>query len=133
VSDVEITIEKAKTILDNFIEEVSEYIKNKKLSELPSYSELQVKEKIGKLYREDQYYFEKLAGYKANFYGIKNFFAKIGLGKTDRVLNRELDAIQSSIDQRIKHLDVLVSRAKQRINFYDRIIYLVSNMSYGDY
>jgi hypothetical protein len=128
-----VTLEQAKKVLDKYTEETTKFLKEYKLSELPAYSELQTKETLVEHYREDQYYFEKVSNFKANFYGIKNFFLKFKAENTDRVTTREVDAIEGIINEKIKHLDVVSSTAKQRINFYDRIIYLISNMSFGDY
>lgn len=128
-----VNLDNAKEILNNFNTEVGTYTTKNKLSDLPAYSKLQTKEVIGSLYRDDQKYFETLSAYKANYFGIKAFFIKQKNESTDRVLTREIEAVEKLIDEKIKFLDTLVSTAKQRVKFYETIIYLVTNMSYGDY
>ena len=128
-----VNIDNAKEILNNFNTEVGSYTAKNKLRDLPEYSKLQTKEVIGSLYRDDQKHFEVLSAYKANYFGIKSFFLKQKAENTDRVMTREIEAIEKVIDEKIKFLDVLVSAAKQRVKFYETVIYLVTNMSYGDY
>lgn len=126
-------IAKAKEVLERFHKEVAEFIANNKMNELPEYKKLQDKNVIGSLYRNDQVYFEKLSTFKANYFGIKSFFIKEGVAISDRIITKEIEAIEKLIDEKIKYLDALVVSAKQRVKFYEDIIYLVSNMSYGDY
>ena len=128
-----ISLENAKETLNNFNLEVAAYTAKNKLSILPEYAKLQTKEVIGSLYRNDQKYFETLSVYKANYYGIKSFFVKQKSENSDRILMREIESIEKIIDEKIKFLDTLVSTAKQRVKFYETIIYLITNMSYGDY
>ena len=128
-----VNIDNAKEILNNFNTEVAKFTANNKLSELPAYVELQKKHVIGALYRSDQKYFETLSTYKANYFGIKSFFIKERSTITDRNVLRDLDSVEKLIDEKIKYLDTLVSAAKQRVKFFENVIYLVANMSYGDF
>lgn len=128
-----VNLESAKETLNNFNLEVAAYTAKNKLSILPEYAKLQTKEVIGSLYRDDQKYFETLSVYKANYFGIKGFFVKQKAESSDRVIAREIEAIEKIIEEKVKYLDSLVSAAKQRVKFYETIIYLITNMSYGDY
>lgn len=130
----EISFENANRILENFNEEVTAFIKDNDLSDIPEYSKLQTKEAIGGIYRHDQVYFEKVSSFKSNYFGINSFFLKMKTeSKSDRILTKKIESVVEHIDQKIKMMDTLVSKAKQRLKFFESMIYLISNMSYGDY
>ena len=124
---------KFSTLFDAFMKEVEEWASNNNLVELKRFSELQTKEVIGSCYRDDQEYFEQLSKFKAKFFSSKNYLLSLLSKTNDRVAVRNIEKIISTIENQVKFIDTLLNKAKQRIKFYESVIYLVSNMSYGDY
>jgi hypothetical protein len=125
--------EKAKSIVDNFNSEVAIFLKENKMSELRQFSDLQTKENIGTDYRHDQWYFENISSFKAKYFSLRAYFLKLQSDNSERVLGRKIDGLLAFIDEQIKMLDITVATAKQRIKFYESVIYLVANFNYGNY
>lgn len=125
--------DQSKEIVDNFTNEVTNFLKQNKMSELKQFKDLQTKENIGTDYRHDQWYFENISSFKAKYFSLKAYFLKMQSDNSERVLGRKVDSILSFIDEQIKMLDIIVGTAKQRIKFYESVIYLVANFNYGNY
>ena len=125
--------EQAEKVIEKFNKEVSDYIDSHALSELPPFEKLQRKEQIGTIYRDDQKYYETITDYKSKYFGMSAFFLKLKSEINDRVLSRKIDEAISYVDKKAETLTTMGFRAQSRIKFYQNVIYLVANMSYGDY
>lgn len=125
--------ETAKNTVESFNIEVNLFLKDNSLRQLKEFSELQDKENIGNDYRHDQWYFENISNFRAKYFSLKAYFTKWQSENSDRVLTRKVDSMQLYIDERLKMLDVILNMAKQRIKFYESVIYLISNFNYGNY
>lgn len=125
--------EQASSVIEKFNKEVSDYIDTHSLSELPPFEKLQKKEEIGTIYRNDQNYYESITDYKSKYFGMSAFFSKLKTETNDRVLSRKIDETISYVDKKVEMLSTMGFRAQSRIKFYQNVIYLVANMSYGDY
>ena len=125
--------EKYKESIDEFAKKVNMFVKENTLNELKEFNRLQEKENIGEDYRQAQWYFENISNFKAKYFSLKAYFSKILSEKTERVLVRKVENILSYLDEQIKYLDIIMASAKQRIKFYESVIYLVGNFNYGNY
>jgi hypothetical protein len=125
--------EKVKGVVDKFGEAVNEFFKDNQMSELKDFKDLQDKENIGEDYRHDQWYFENASNFKTKYFSLKAYISKNSIDSYDRVSSRKLENLVAYIDDQIKMLDNVISMAKQRIKFYESVIYLVSNFNYGNY
>ena len=125
--------EQAKLVIENFNEEVTKYTTKNKLAKLPPFSELQNKESIGNIYRDDQIYYETLSGFRSKYFGMSAFFLKLKTETNDRVLTRKIDDMTVYLDKKLSMLANMVFESKDRVKFYQNVIYLVANMSYGDF
>lgn len=125
--------EKAKKVVKDFSNEVMNFNKENALSDLKDFKRLQNKDSIGNDYRHDQWYFENISNFKAKYFSLKSYFLSRLSETVDRILTRKLENMITYIEEQIKFLDVLAGIAKQRIKFYESIIYLVSNFNYGNY
>lgn len=125
--------ETAKETSDKFDKSVMKYLSENELSKLPSFNKLQTKETIGEIYRNDQSHFEKVSGLKAKYFSLISYFTALKLDNMDRVERTKIDSYIDYLSKQISAVDVYVSQAKQRVKFLESVIYLVSNMTYGDY
>jgi hypothetical protein len=113
--------------------QVADFMDKHQLEVLREYKELQNKNLIGEVYRHDQWYFENISNFKAKYFGIKSLFLKLKEENTDRSIFRKIDDSIAMVEEKIKMLETYVFTAKQRIKFYQDVIFIVSNRSYGDY
>ena len=125
--------EQANKVLEKFNSEVSEFIESKKLTELEPFNKLQDKNIMGDVYRKDQYYYEQITDFKSKYFGISSFLSKLKTETTDRILIRDIDKLVDYVNKKLDMLTTLSFRAQSRVKFYQNIIYLIANMSYGDY
>jgi hypothetical protein len=116
-----------------FREKVNNWCANNDLTPLGEYKELQKKDFMGKSYRDDQLYFEQVAKFKAKFFSVRSYINKEMYEAKDRSSLRVSESILQETDDEIKRMDSLINVAKQRLKFYESVIYLVSNMAYGDF
>lgn len=123
----------AKKLVDEFSIQVNKFFKENKMSELKEFKNLQAKENIGNDYRHDQWFFENVSNFKAKYFSLKAFFLKMQSENSDRLLTRRVDSMLIYLDEQIKYIDILMAASKQRIKFYESVIYLVSNFNYGNY
>lgn len=121
-----------KVAFSKYKEQVDLWLESSSLTDLKQYSDLQNKDIIGTVYRNDQNYFEQVSSFKAKFYSVKSYLLSLKDG-ADRASLRELTLMLDYIESQIRHLDIIIAVAKQRIKFYESLIYLISNMSYGDF
>lgn len=120
-------------VLERFISEVHEYKRLNQPEEIKQYKELLSKETMGTVYRNDQVYYEKLSSFKSKYYAFREVFLKIKSENTDRVISRHLETTLDRIEEQIKVLDSEMTVARSRLKFYENIIFMVSNVSYGVY
>jgi len=125
--------EKAELVIKNFETEVTAFLKENTLSELKTFNNLKDKENIGEVYRHDQWYFENISSFKTKYFSLKAYFIKEQVNNSERTLSRRIDSMLSYLEEQIKMLDLILNTAKQRIKFYENVIYLVSNFNYGNY
>jgi len=125
--------EETKRIVEDFNLEVNRFVKENKLNELKEFNKLQDKESMGSDYRQAQWYFENISNFKAKYFSLKAYFTKMMSEQTERTLTRKIESTISYVDEQIKYLEIIMSSAKQRIKFYESVIYLVSNFNYGNY
>lgn len=123
----------AKNVVEDFNVQVNTFLKENKLSVLKEFKSLQEKENIGNDYRHDQWFFENVSNFKAKYFSLKAFFLKMQSENSDRLLTRKVESMLTYIDEQIKYIDILMATSKQRIKFYESVIYLVSNFNYGNY
>lgn len=126
------TFEDAKVITESFCTEVTEWCNKNKPQELNKYSELKNKEIMGNAYRNDQNYYEKLSQFKAKFIGLRGYFLKMQ-GSSDRITTRNIDTTLTVIDEQIKLLDTDMFAMRSRLKFYETIIFMIANFSFGDF
>lgn len=127
------TFDETKEAIDVFVNQVAIFLKENKLVELKEFNKLQDKESIGVDYRHDQWYFENVSNFKAKYFSLKAYFVKMQSENSDRLLVRKVESMLTYLEEQIKMLDIVMSTAKQRIKFYESVIYLVSNFNYGNY
>lgn len=119
--------------IDGYREDVNKFLDTNSLTVLNTYEKLQNKDIIGSSYRDDQNFLEKVSEFKAKYFSVKAFLIKESSKTTDRVGVRSMAAIMDVVNEDIKRLDTILTSARQRVKFYESVIYLVSNMSYGDF
>ena len=127
------TFEETKKAVDDFAVEVNTFVKENKMNELKEFSKLQEKENIGADYRQAQWFFENISHFKAKYFSLKAYFTNMLSNNSERTLTRKVEGMINYIEQQIKHLDIIMFAAKQRIKFYESVIYLVGNFNYGNY
>ncbi len=127
------TFEAFQKASDQLNDEVNNYIKDNKLQDLPPFAKLQDKETIGTLYRADQVRNETLSGYRSKYLGLSAFLLKLKADTVNRVLIREIDDAVKYLEKKEEMLKNMSFEAKDRVKFYQNIIYLIANMGYGDY
>ena len=127
------TFEKFKGAVEKLNGEVTAYITKNKLQDLPPFNKLQNKETIGVIYRADQLHMEKLSGFRSKYFGLSAFLIQLRSETANRVLIREIDDNVKFLEKKEEMLKNLAFEAKDRVRFYQNIIYLVSNLSYGDF
>ncbi len=127
-----VTYEQAYKVVEKFNDEVKDFLDENDLVVLKTYKELQDKDVIGTVYRHDQWFFENISNFKAKYFGIKGFFLKLKDGAARDVL-RKIDIMVDKVESQIKMLETMVFTARQRIRFYQDVIFIISNRSYGDY
>lgn len=123
----------AKAVIEKFNKEVKEYTEANSLTELPSFDRLRDKDVLGEIYREDQVYYETISAYRSKYFGLDSFLLKLKSNTNDRVLIREIDEMIKYVGKKEEMLRSMSYTAKDRIKFYQNIIYLVANLSYGDF
>lgn len=127
------TFEETKKIVEEFAVEVNNFTKENRLNDLKEFSKLQEKENIGADYRQAQWFFENISYFKAKYFSLKAYFTNMLSNNSERTLTRKVEGMINYIEQQIKHLDIIMFAAKQRIKFYESVIYLVGNFNYGNY
>lgn len=126
-------IDELKLVFSKYNKEVMSWLSENELSELKNYSDFQRKDIIGKSYREDQHYFEKVSSFKTKVFSTKSYLLDLMNDNLDRIESRKAEQLLKSLDEKIKMLESLLSTSRYRIKFYESIIYLISNMTYGDF
>ena len=127
------TFEQFQNVVEKLNVEVTTYVTNTKLQELPPFAKLQNKETIGVIYRADQLHSEKLSGFRSKYFGLSAFLLKLRTETANRSLLRDIDETVKYLDKKEEMLKNLSFEAKDRVKFYQNVIYLVSNMNYGDF
>lgn len=123
----------ALQVLERFISEVNTWKDTNAPQEVKQYKELKSKDTMGSVYRNDQAYYEKLSSFKSKYYSFRGVFLKIKSENNDRILARHIDSSIEQIDEQIKLLDSEMIVVRSRLKFYENIIFMVSNLSYGDF
>lgn len=122
----------AKEVVNNYIKEVNAWLQDNMLTDLPEYSKLRDKDTLGRLYRSDQIYFETIARYRANLYSLKSYYLKQRTEESVRTQNK-FETMVDLITNEIYMINNYAEAAKNRIKFYENILYMISNMTYGDF
>ena len=123
----------AKKVLTNFKNDVKKYTKENKLSILPPYNELRDKDAIGIIYRADQVYYETLNDFRTKYNGVIAILTNYKVDNTNRVLTRQIEGLITIANAEVETLKNMIFTAKDRLKFYQNIMYLISNMSFGDF
>jgi hypothetical protein len=131
-TDIMATFDEAKRLTETFHTEVVDWQKDNKPEELKSYKELNDKSVMGTVYRNDQAYYEKLSVFKSKYFGLRGYFLKMQSDHLDRVLSRNIELVLVYIDEQVKILDSEMTVIRQRLKFYENIIFMISNFNYGD-
>lgn len=126
-------LKQVKEVIEQLNNESGLFISNNKLSDLPPFSKLQNKEKIGEIYRNDQRFYENVSTFKAKYVGMSAYLNKLKSETSDRVVMRGIEELMDHISKKIEMLNITLSSAQSRIKFYQTIVYLISNMTYGDF
>ncbi len=126
------TFKELKQVSGEFNKKMSEWIRDNSLTELLDYKHLNNKDRIGKNYRHDQWYYEYVSNLKSKLIGIKSLLMKMK-DKSNRVELNDINKYSDYIDNRIKELESLIFTSRQRISFYQDMIKLISNFTYGEY
>lgn len=122
----------AKEVVNNYIKEVNAWLQDNMLTDLPEYSKLRDKDTLGRLYRSDQIYFETISRYRANLYSLKSYYLKQRTEESVRTQNK-FETMVDLITNEIYMINNYAEAAKNRIKFYENIMYMISNMTYGDF
>lgn len=122
----------AKGVVNKYIQEVNEWLKENQLTELPEYKELTNKEVLGKHYRKDQIYFENVSNFRANLFSLKSYFLKEKSEESIRT-QAKFDTMIDLLTNEIYMVNNYSEAAKQRIKFYESIMYMIANMTFGDF
>lgn len=122
----------AKEVVNNYIKEVNAWLQDNTLTDLPEYSKLRDKDTLGRLYRSDQIYFETISRYRANLYSLKSYYLKQRTEESVRTQNK-FETMVDLITNEIYMINNYAEAAKNRIKFYENILYMISNMTYGDF
>ncbi len=117
----------------DFYDDVKAWLKDNTLTEMLEYKAYQNKDVLGPNYRKDQWYYEKLSNFKSKFMGIKGFYIRFRVDKPLRDVIRKIDGEVEYIDNQMKMLDNLLITARTRVKFYEDIMFLISNFTYGNY
>jgi len=126
-------LEEMTKSIEEFAKQVNDFTHVNKLNDLKDFSRLQEKENIGSDYRQAQWYFENVSSFKAKYFSLKAYFTKMLAENSERTTVRKVENMLSYLDEQIKYLDIIMASAKQRIKFYESVIYLVGNFNYGNY
>jgi hypothetical protein len=126
-------LDQVKTVIDQLNNDVGSFMSDNSLSELPPFSKLQSKDRIGEIYRNDQCYYENIATFKAKYVGISSYLNKLKSEISDRALTRNIEELIEHITKKTDMLSITLSSAQSRIKFYQTVVYLISNMTYGDF
>lgn len=126
-------IVKIKETVNDFIIDMFNWKKENPKTELKQYKDLKDKDTMGKVYRNDQNYYEKLSAFKSKLMGIKGYIIKLKDGNLDRVSSRSADSLIEYIDEQVKILDSEMVVMRSRLKFYENVIFMISNFSYGDF
>lgn len=122
--------EQSSKVVEDFINEVQNWLKLNKLAELPDYSKLKNKEILGELYTNDIRYCEQLSNYKSTFYGLISYYNKEHSEAT-REGKRDIENMITYLNNKSKELDTKLDSAKTRLSFYKTVIYMIGNILYG--
>lgn len=119
-----------KEVIENFNKEVSQWIKNNKLTVLPEYVKLQDKVTLGTHYRLDQVYFEQLTYYKSTYFGLVAYLNSL-TASPDRDVKRYVERTVELLQSKIKEIDSLLDSGRNRLQFYKTVVYMIGNAIYG--
>lgn len=125
-----ITYAEAKQVMDSYHNEAKEWLKNNDLTELPEYNKLVDKQTLGKHYRLDQIYFERLTTYKSTYFGLISFFNNLDM-TAGREEKRNIENAIVFLNNKVKELDSKIEAGRNRLQFYKTIVYMVGNVVYG--
>lgn len=129
---MEYTLEQLKTALDTLDKETEQFLKNNSLVELPDFGDLYDKKLWGENYREDQNYYEQVGLIKSRYFGLKSLLIKLKNESANVKFNGFVGLIERA-DETIRRLESISFASKTRIDFYQNVMKVISNMSYGDY
>lgn len=129
---MKLSFEDSRKVLDDYIEEVSAWHDSNKLNQTPTYNALLDKSVWGKYYQEDVSYFRGLADIKSKFIALKGYFSKLK-HEMPVAVRIKADGVLDYIQEQIKLIDVKMYAAKEQLEYYKTIVYVVGNFSYGDY
>lgn len=133
---MEISIEKLNEFIDtitNYIKVVNDFVKNNQLEELREFKDLRDKEIIGKDYRDAQNIYEEYSRKKSMLMSSIGFIDAFNLQANAWRKKDQVDKVREIIDNLIKLLDSNMYALRERLRFYQNIIFLIANFGYGDY
>ena len=128
--EMKITYNDAKKVLDGYHEEAKAWLKSNSLTELPEYNRLMDKEVLGKHYRLDQIYFERLTTYKSTYFGLISFFTSLDI-TASREDKRNIENSITFLNNKVRELDSKIEAGRNRLQFYKTVVYMIGNVVYG--
>lgn len=126
------TIDELKQAFNNYIPELNEWITGNKLTEIKNYKDYKDSETWGSHYRNDQKYFEAVSSHKNIIFGVISYAEMIKLGG-DRGTKLEAENLISGLENELKRLDNLLFTARERLRFYENIMRVMGNVTWGSY
>lgn len=131
-----VDIIKLKEAYIEYKKEVFEWLDSNTLVILPEYHKLHDKETWGANYRKDQIYYEIVADYKSKLYGVRSAAFAVVTDVTtaaDRINKKQAEILVEDVDNELKALDNHLFKARARLQFYENIMRVISNVTFGSY
>lgn len=127
-----ITFDEAKQVLDDYIEELNLWFKENKPLETPTYNQLLSKDVWGTSYQKDLKYFKDISEIKSKLFALKTYFTKMK-SEAPAAFYKKHDVVLSYIDDKIKDVDNRLFTVREQLIYYQTVIKVIMNFSFGDY
>lgn len=126
------TVEELRSTYLTYKEDMDKWFLTHGLTTLKDYDEYRAPEVWGENYKKDQRYFEEISNNKNMVYGVISLTQQLKeLG--DRVVKTKADAFLETLNVDMRRLDNLLFTARERLKFYENIMRVMGNISWGSY
>lgn len=127
-----ITIDEIKEVYKDFAIELNQWQQSNKLTKIKDYKDYHNPQVWGQDYKNDQHYFESVSSYKNLVFGLISVTERTK-ADGDRVIKTKADSLLSELDIELKKLDNLLFTARERLKFYENIMRVMGNITWGSY